>query len=195
MTKLIIRVIHHLHICNMSLTCIHINSLTLDTQGTLWMLTRQLFKYRVYKYLEYTCMIRMYSIVWTEISLTLSHILTREKALKGDDNFIFLTLDRSCCTEKAEQITGCNWYVSIYWWKRKINVKSWDRSLAVFTCTVSLKCAFQGSIYSKIHCINSITLVKRVYGAWEHVYLPLLSFSIHIEQRHVNITVLFNILF
>ena len=35
-----------------------------------------------------------------------------------------------------------------------------------------------------------VTLVKRVYGAWEHVYLPVLSFSIHIEQRHVNVTVL-----
>ena len=41
----------------------------------------------------------------------------------------------------------------------------------------------------------SDTLVKRVYGAWEHVYLPVLSFSIHIEQRHVNITVLFNFWF
>ena len=36
-----------------------------------------------------------------------------------------------------------------------------------------------------------ITLVKRVYGAWEHVYIPVLSFSTHIGQRHVNITVLF----
>ena len=39
------------------------------------------------------------------------------------------------------------------------------------------------------------TLVKRVYGAWEHVYLPVLSFSIHIEQRQVNIIVLFNFWF
>ena len=42
---------------------------------------------------------------------------------------------------------------------------------------------------------SDITLVKRVYEAWEHVYLPVLSFSIHIEQRHVNITVLFNFRF
>ena len=44
-------------------------------------------------------------------------------------------------------------------------------------------------------CTDATTLVKRVYGAWEHVYLPVLSFSIHIEQRHVNITVLFNFWF
>ena len=39
--------------------------------------------------------------------------------------------------------------------------------------------------------VRDYTLVKRVYGAWEHEYLPLLSFSINIEQQHVNITVLF----
>ena len=44
-------------------------------------------------------------------------------------------------------------------------------------------------------CVYNITLVKRVYGAWEHVYLPVLSFSIHIEQRHVDMTVLFNFWF
>ena len=37
------------------------------------------------------------------------------------------------------------------------------------------------------------TLVKRVYGAWELVCLPLLSFSIHNKQRQVNIAVFFNI--
>ena len=40
---------------------------------------------------------------------------------------------------------------------------------------------------------TSITLVKRVYGAWELVCLPLLSLSIHNEQRQVNIALFFNI--
>ena len=37
------------------------------------------------------------------------------------------------------------------------------------------------------------SIVKRVYGAWELECLPLLSFSIHNEQRQVNIAVFFNI--
>ena len=54
----------------------------------------------------------------------------------------------------------------------------------------------QLSLRSLLVLFNFITtLVKRVYGAWEHEYLPVLSFSIHIEQWHVNITVLFNFWF
>ena len=77
-------------------------------------------------------------------------------------------------------------------YRTMMNLKFYLRRLTIFNRGHRLLTRRDGTIIFN-SCI--ITLVKRVYGAWEHVYLPLLSFSIHIEQRHVSITVLFNIWF
>ena len=87
--------------------------------------------------------------------------------------------------------------IALKLWKKNLHEQSdkYFREISpakITTFTVIIYTSKTG-VRSMRTCV--FTCTKRVYGAWEHVYLPVLSFSIHIEQRHVNMTVLFNFWF